>query len=54
VKLHTARVHKTRSGRAEASDEDPSMARFTLKDVKISDGIEKEWKDKSWWDQIRD
>ena len=52
VKLHAVRVHETQSGYAEASSEDLSLIRFTLDDVKFNDGITKEWKDKTWWNQI--
>lgn len=54
VKLHAVRVHETQSGYAEASSEDLSLIRFTLDDVKFNDGITKEWKDKTWWNQIRE
>lgn len=52
VKLHAVRVHETQSGYAEASAEDLNMVRFALKDVKFNDGIKREWKDKTWWNQI--
>ena len=52
VKLHAVRVHETQSGYAEASAEDLDMVRFAMKDNKFNDGIQKEWKDKSWWNQI--
>jgi len=52
VKLHAVRVHETQSGYAEASAEDLSLVRFTLKDIKFNDGIQRDWKDKGWWNQI--
>lgn len=52
VILHAVRVHETLSGYAEASAEDLSMVRFTLEEVKFSDGITREWKNKTWWNQI--
>lgn len=52
VKLHAVRVHETLSGYAEASAEDLGMVQFTLNDVKFNDGISKDWKDKTWWNQI--
>ena len=52
VKLHAVRVHETQSGYAESSAEDLEMVKFTLNDVKLNDGIKKEWKDRSWWNLI--
>ena len=54
VKLHAVRVHETQSGYAEAFAEDLNLVRFTLKDIKFNDGIKREWKDKSWWNQIEE
>jgi len=53
VKLHAVRVHETLSGYAEASAEDLSLVRFTMNDIKFNEGIEKEWKDKIWWNSIK-
>lgn len=52
VKLHAVRVHETQSGYAEASAEDLDLVRFTMKEVNFNHGITKEWKDKTWWNQI--
>lgn len=52
VKLHAVRVHETQSGYAEASAEDLSLIRFTLKDIHFNKGIQSEWKGKAWWNQI--
>jgi len=52
VKLHAVRVHETQTGYAEASAEDLRLVRFTLKDLKFSNGIMREWKEKNWWNQI--
>jgi len=54
VKLHAVRVHETQSGYAEASAEDMDLVKFTLKEVKFSEGITKEWKLKAWWNQIEE
>ena len=54
VKLHAVRVHETLSGYAETSVEDLSLVKFSLNDIKFNDGIEKEWKDKIWWNSIRE
>ena len=52
VKLHAVRVHETQSGYAEASQEDLDLVKFSFKDIKFNEGIQKEWKDNSWWNQI--
>lgn len=52
VILHAVRVHETLTGYAEASNEDLSMVRFALNDIKFNTGIKKEWKDKTWWTRI--
>jgi len=52
VKLHAIRVHETQSGYAEASSEDLDLVKFSFSDIKFNDGIQKEWKDKTWWNQI--
>jgi 6-pyruvoyltetrahydropterin/6-carboxytetrahydropterin synthase len=52
VKLHAVRVHETQSGYAEASREDLDLVQFDFSDIKFNDGIQKEWKDSSWWNQI--
>ncbi len=52
MKLHAVRVHETQSGYAEASAEDLNLVSFTLNDIKFTEGIIKEWKNKKWWIQI--
>ncbi len=52
VRLHAVRVHETLSGYAEASAEDLTMVSFTMEDISFNDGIKREWKDKTWWNQI--
>jgi len=54
VRLHAVRVHETLSGYAEASAEDLSMVRFTFPEIKFNEGIQKEWKDKLWWNGINE
>ena len=54
VKLHAVRVHETQSGYAEASAEDLNLVRFTIQNIKFNDGIKREWKNKSWWNQIEE
>ena len=49
VMLHAIRVHETLSGYAEASAEDLEMVTFSIADLKLNGGIQKEWKDNSWW-----
>ena len=52
VKLHAVRVHETLSGYAEASAEDHSLVEFSMNDIRFNEGIEKDWKDKIWWNLI--
>jgi 6-pyruvoyltetrahydropterin/6-carboxytetrahydropterin synthase len=52
VQLNAVRVHETLSGYAEASAEDMELISFTLNDILFNDGIKREWKDKTWWNQI--
>ena len=52
VHLHAVRVHETLSGYAEASAEDLKLVFFTMKDIRFNQGIKREWKDKTWWNQI--
>jgi len=52
VKLQAVRVHETQSGYAEASVEDLSLVGFTPHDIRFNDGIQKDWKNKTWWNQI--
>jgi len=53
VRLNAVRVHETQSGYAEASTEDLKLVRFTMNDIKFNGGVTKEWKDKTWWNQIQ-
>lgn len=54
VKLHAVRVHETQSGYAEASAEDLSLVGFTPREILFNDGIQREWKNKNWWNQVAD
>jgi 6-pyruvoyltetrahydropterin/6-carboxytetrahydropterin synthase len=52
VCLHSVRVHETRSGYAEAFEEDLNLVRFNLSDVQFSPGIQQEWKNPNWWNSL--
>lgn len=54
VRLHSVRVHETQSGYAEAFREDLPLVNFNLKDILFSKGIKEEWKDKEWWDRLKE
>jgi 6-pyruvoyltetrahydropterin/6-carboxytetrahydropterin synthase len=52
VTLHSIRVHETKSGYAEAFREDLQLVNFNLSDIKFSPGIQQEWKNPQWWDEL--
>jgi 6-pyruvoyltetrahydropterin/6-carboxytetrahydropterin synthase len=54
VRLHSVRVHETQSGYAEAFREDLVLVDFTLNNILFSKGIMDEWKDKEWWDKLKE
>ena len=54
VQLHSVRVHETQSGYAEAFREDLAMVNFDLNSIFFSKGIKDEWKDKDWWDKLKE
>ena len=53
IRLLAVRVHETATGYAEVAEEDRHMMNFTLKDIFLSKGIEEEWKDQNWWDNLK-
>lgn len=54
VQLKSVRVHETVTGYAEAFKEDMAWANFNLEDIKISDGVKKEWKDPLMYEKLVD
>lgn len=52
VCLHSVRVHETATGYAEAFQEDLGLAEFTLSDIKFSEGVTEDWKDKNWFHHL--
>lgn len=52
VRLHSVRVHETKSGYAEAFREDLPLVNFSLNDIKFSAGIQQEWKNQEWWNSL--
>lgn len=52
VQLHSVRVHETATGYAEAFREDLKMVAFTPQDIRFSEGITEEWKEKEWWKKL--
>ncbi len=56
VKLHSITVHETDTGYAECFREDAynfeGMGEIKLEDIKFSDRIKEEWRDKDMWDKI--
>jgi 6-pyruvoyltetrahydropterin/6-carboxytetrahydropterin synthase len=54
VKLHSVRVHETQSGYAEAFREDLAMVNFNLNNILFSNGVKEDWKDKQWWDRLKE
>lgn len=54
VKLHSVRVHETKSGYAEALREDLALVNFAMKDIFFSKGIKDEWKEREWWERLNE
>jgi len=54
VKLSSVRVHETTTGYAESYESDLTWQQFDLSDIKISEGIKKEWNDPKMYDKIVD
>lgn len=52
VRLHSVRVHETETGYAESFREDLSMWKYQLEDIKFSEAIISEWKDKEMWKKL--
>ena len=56
VKVHSIIVHETDTGYAECFREDAynfeGMGEIRLEDIKFSDRIKEEWRDKNMWDKI--
>ena len=56
VKVHSIIVHETDTGYAECFREDAynfdGMGEIKLEDIKFSDRIKEEWKDKEMWEKI--
>ena len=56
VKLHSIIVHETDTGYAECFREDAynfeGMGKIRLEDIKFSDRIKEEWRDKEMWNKI--
>lgn len=52
IRLHSVRVHETETGYAEAFREDKALVHFQLKELQFSKGIQAEWKDKNWWENL--
>jgi len=52
VELYSVRVHETATGYAESFREDMNWINFDLRDIVISDGILKEWKDRDMYDKL--
>ena len=54
VRLQSVRVHETQSGYAEAFREDLALVGFDLSNILFSKGIKDEWKDKEWWEKLKE
>lgn len=51
--LSSVRYHETRTGFAEAFEEDLILWDWGLQDIQISEGIRKEWKDPEMWTKLQ-
>ncbi len=54
IKLHSVRVHETATGYAEVFEEDRHMIDFTLDDILFSEGIHEDWKQRNWFDDLKE
>ncbi|MDE6451035.1 MAG: 6-carboxytetrahydropterin synthase [Odoribacter sp.] len=52
IQLHSVRIHETATGYAEAFREDLNLIRFQLSDIRFSEGICSDWKDREWWNRL--
>jgi 6-pyruvoyltetrahydropterin/6-carboxytetrahydropterin synthase len=52
ITLNSVRVHETATGYAEVFEEDRHLIEFTLDDIRFSNGIQNDWKERSWFDQL--
>lgn len=53
IQLYSVRVHETKTGYAEAFQEDKNMMNFNLDDILFSESILNDWKSKSWWNDLK-
>ena len=51
-RVHSVRVHETATGYAEAFADDLKMIKYNLSDVHFSHGVQDEWANKNWVDDI--
>lgn len=51
-KLHSVRVHETKTGFAEAFREDLKWWKWNLSDIHFSEGVAEEWKDTGMWHKL--
>jgi len=51
-RVHSVRVHETRSGYAEAFREDLDLAKYTLEDIKFSEYIKSEWSNPDMYNDL--
>lgn len=54
VFIHSVRVHETATGYAEAFQDDLKWWKYTLEDIEFSEEIKNEWKDKEWWNKLKE
>ncbi|MCT4674217.1 MAG: 6-pyruvoyl trahydropterin synthase family protein [Prolixibacteraceae bacterium] len=53
VSLYSVKVHETETGSATCFKEDLNMVDFTLEDLIFSEGVQMEWKNGEWWNDLR-
>jgi len=53
IRLESVRVHETVTGYAEVFREDMDLLHFSLDDIHFTNGIQEEWKDINWFNQLK-
>ncbi len=52
VQLSSVRVHETTTGYAEAFRNDLKWVNFILRDIRFSEGVMEDWKNRAWWEKL--
>ncbi len=53
IVLQSVRVHETKTGYAEAFRDDLKLCDFNINSILFTDRIKDDWKDKNWWEDLK-